>query len=136
MAGEEAGDGGLRAELAAFLRDWAAAVVANDPERIDAFVAPTWALVGTDRYVIDRARFLAVVRSGELTHSRMTFDVVTARADGDTATTFSRSANAGTWRGRAFTAEEWVSDAFVRRDGRWLALMTTVVPAGDAPVTA
>jgi len=120
------------AELAPVLQGWAEAIVANDAERIGAFAAPGWVLVGADGYVTVRDRFLAVVTSGELTHSHMTFDVVEARIDGDTATTFSRSSNAGTWQGTSFTADEWVTDTFVRRDGRWLGLMTTVVPAAPA----
>ena len=51
---------------------------------------------------------------------------------GDTAVMTVRVTNSGHYRGQPFSADEWTSDVFLRRDGRWLCALshiTAVQPA-------
>lgn len=88
----------------------------------------------SDEGVSSRERFLSLVESGDLTHSAM--DVVDGpriRVYGDTTTFTARVTNTAHYRGRRFDADEWTTDVFVRRGGRWLCVLsqiTSAVPTG------
>ena len=68
-----------QAEFATLLAAWADAIVANDAERIAAFAEPDWIITGPEGGPGGLEGFLAVVRSGELTHSEMSFRVLEAQ---------------------------------------------------------
>ena len=106
-------------DLLALAAAWAEAIVANDPDRIAAFVTEDWVLVSGSG-VSPGHEFLALVESGELAHSAMTTVGETrVRVWGDTAVLTARITNTAHYRGRRFDADEWTTDVFVRRDGRW-----------------
>ena len=108
---------------------WAAAIVANDADRIAAFTAEEWVLVGDDG-PSPRERFLGLVRSGALTHSAMDrVGPARVRVHGDTAVLTARVTNTAHFGGARFDADEWTTDVFVRRDGRWLCVLSHVSPA-------
>ncbi|WP_344119787.1 nuclear transport factor 2 family protein [Kocuria aegyptia] len=114
----------MEAELLAVARNWAEAIVANDADRIAAFVTQDWVLVA-DAGVSPGQEFLALIASGELTHSSM--DVVgptRVRVLGATAILTARGANTAHYRGQQFEADEWTTDVFVRRNGRWACELT------------
>jgi len=75
-------DENLRREMQALLDGWAAAIVANDADRIDAYAEEDWTLVGTGG-AMPRRRFLDLVRSGRLTHEEMRFEVLDVWDRGD-----------------------------------------------------
>jgi ketosteroid isomerase-like protein len=110
------------------LDGWADAIVANDAERIGAFAEPDWVLVGPEGGPGQRERFLALVASGDLTHSAMTFDVLDVRVYGEVAVVLSHSTNQGSWQGTPFGADEWVTDVFVRRSGGWRCAISALTP--------
>ena len=43
---------------------------------------------------------------------------------GDVAILTARKASSGTWDGASYTADEWISEVFVRRDGRWTCVLS------------
>ena len=43
---------------------------------------------------------------------------------GDVAILTARKASSGTWDGAPYTADEWISEVFVRRDGRWTCVLS------------
>ena len=107
------------AELLALAASWAEAIVANDAARIASFVTDDWVLV-SESGVSSGHDFLALVAAGELTHSAMTTVGDTrVRVWGDTAILTARILNTAHFRGERFDADEWTTDVFVRRDGRW-----------------
>lgn len=115
-------------ELLAVARSWAEAVVANDAARIAAFVTEDWVLV-SETGVSPGERFLALVASGELTHSAMRIVGPTrVRVLGPAAVLTARITNTAHYLGRRFDADEWTTDVFVRRDGRWLCTHTHTTP--------
>ncbi|MEU6042997.1 nuclear transport factor 2 family protein [Streptomyces fimicarius] len=127
------------ARLAAIVDAWAAAIVANDAARIADFTADEWVIV-SESGITDREAFLGHVRSGDLTHSAMR--AVTPpriRVHGDTATITARITNTAHYAGRRFDADEWTTDVFVRRNGRWRCVLSHITPAAvptDPPPTA
>lgn len=46
----------------------------------------------------------------------------------DTAVVLAHGTNHGAWRGEPFAADEWVTEIFVRRDGRWRCSMSALTP--------
>lgn len=121
---------GTEAELLAVAAAWAQAIVANDTARIAAYVTEDWVLV-SGAGVSPGREFLALVESGELTHSAMTAVGDTrVRVWGDTAVLTARITNTAHYRGRRFDADEWTTDVFVRSDGRWRCAVTHYSSAG------
>lgn len=117
------------AQLVAVAEDWSAAIVSNDAARIAHFMTDEWVIV-SESGVSPREHFLSVVESGELTHSAM--DVVSeprVRIYGDTAVLTARVTNTAHHLGRRFDADEWTTDVFVKRDGRWLCALSHITPA-------
>ncbi|MFH8344287.1 nuclear transport factor 2 family protein [Streptomyces sp. NPDC018045] len=122
-------DDAVRAQLVSVSEDWAAAIVSNDAARIGRFTADEWVIVSTSG-VASREDFLAIVESGELTHSAMNIvNQARVRVYGDTAVFTARVTNTAHYRGQRFDADEWTTDVFVRRDGRWLCVLSHITAA-------
>jgi ketosteroid isomerase-like protein len=116
-------------QLVAVAEDWAEAIVSNDAARIGDFMADEWVIV-SESGISSKEHFLAVVRSGELTHSAM--DLITELricVYGDTAVLTGRVTNTSHHLGRRFDADEWTTDVFVKRDGRWMCVLSHITPA-------
>lgn len=136
--GADAQDLAVRARLVALVEEWSAAIVSNDVPRIDSFMADEWVIV-SESGITDRDAFLGYVASGDLTHSAMrTMGPSRVRVHRDTATVTARMTNTAHYGGRRFDADEWVTDVFVRRDGRWLCALTHITSAAptDPPPAA
>lgn len=116
------------ARFQALLDQWAAAIVANDAGRIATFAEPDWVIVGPESGPGALASFLAVVESGELTHSDMAFEVLEARIYGEVAVVLAHGTNAGHWRGTPFAANEWVTEVFIRRPQGWRCAFSALTP--------
>ena len=131
-AGEPGTDAALHAELIAIEKDWTRAIVANDADRIAAFMTDDWVMV-SDTGVMPRERFLAVVRSGELTHSAMVPATPSlVRSYGQTAVVTARVTSTASYQGQRLDADEWTTDVFVQRDGRWRCTLTQITAATSA----
>ncbi|MPZ48026.1 MAG: DUF4440 domain-containing protein [Dehalococcoidia bacterium] len=118
-----------QSELAALSEAWAQAIVANDAARIGGFMTDDWVIV-SQTGMTDRRQFLSFVESGDLTHEAMDM-VSTPRVQtyGDTAVLTVRATNKGHYKGEAFEADEWTSDVFLKRDGRWLCVLSHITAA-------
>ena len=116
-------------ELLALGEDWAAAMVANDADRIGSYMVDDWVIV-SERGISTKEDFLAFVRSGQLTHSM--FEMVgdaRIREYGDTAVLSARVVNTAHFGGQQFDADEWTTDVFVRRNGKWLCALSHITSA-------
>jgi ketosteroid isomerase-like protein len=87
-------------------------------------MADEWVIVGSDGNVVDKARFLALVRSGDLTHDVMESHELQVRIYGDSAVMLARGVSGGRYRGQPFREVERVSCVFVRREARWRCVLT------------
>lgn len=116
-------------ELLGVVRDFAAAIVANDASRIAGFVADDWVMIDASG-ISTGERFLGLVESGELNHSAMNpVGPLRVRVYGDTAVVTGRVTNIAYHRGRRFDADEWTTDVFVRQGGRWSCVLTHLTDA-------
>jgi uncharacterized protein (TIGR02246 family) len=115
-------------ELVALADAWSEAIVSDDADRIGAFMADDWVIVSWSG-VTTREDFLSYVRSGVLGHSRMEgVGERRVRVYGDTAVLTVRVLSTAQYGGEDIDADEWTTDVFVRREGRWLCALTHITP--------
>ena len=116
-------------ELLKFGEEWAAAMVANDADRIGSFMADEWVMV-SERGLSTKEYFLEFVRGGQLTHSmfEMRGDA-RIKVYGETAVLSARIVNTAHFGGQQFDADEWTTDVFLKRDGKWLCVLSHITPA-------
>jgi ketosteroid isomerase-like protein len=119
----------VAAEVVAVGDAWAAAIVANDADRIADFMADEWVIVSASG-VSPASEFLGLVRSGALTHSAFRrAGTARVRVYGDSAVLTARVANTAHHAGIDYDADEWTTDVFVRRDGRWRCVLSHITAA-------
>jgi ketosteroid isomerase-like protein len=111
-------------ELAKVEAEFANAIVKNSPEEIRQFVSDDWIIINADGGIIDRQRFLEVIKSGTLTHEMMESGDIRVRVYGDSAVVSAVTRSKGKFMGQEFTTRERSTDVFVRRDGRWRCVLT------------
>lgn len=104
--------------------EWDRAMVENDADAIGRFIADDWVIVGADGTVGDKATFLDLVRSGELTHDVMESHDLTVRLFGDRAVVTGRGVSGGEYRRWPFRLVERQSCVFVRQGGSWRCVLT------------
>jgi ketosteroid isomerase-like protein len=111
-------------ELLKLEQQFAAAIVKNDPEAIGRFVADDWIIINADGGIIDKARFLEVIKSGALTHEMMESDDIRVRIYAESAVVTGLVRTKGKFMGRDFSTQERATDVFVRHDGRWRCVLS------------
>ncbi|MCG3160273.1 MAG: hypothetical protein JMDDDDMK_01342 [Acidobacteria bacterium] len=121
---DQAGGDQAQEELLRLEKEFTQAIVKNDAPAIGRFVADDWVIIDPDGGVIDRTRFLDVIKSGALTHSMMESEDLRVRIYGDTATVTGLTTAKGKFMGQEFTTQERSTDVFVKRNGRWQCVLT------------
>ena len=111
-------------ELLKVEKEFANAIVKNDPEAIGRFVADDWIIIDPDGGIVERARFLEVIKSGVLTHEMMESEDVHVRVYGDSAVVTGLTRTKGKFMGQDFSTQERATDVFVKRDGRWQGVLS------------
>jgi ketosteroid isomerase-like protein len=114
----------MQEELLKLEKEFAQAIVKNDAEAIARFLGDDWLIIDPDGGVINRARFLDVIKSGALTHSMMESEDVRVRTYGDTAIVTGLTTAKGQFMGQDFTTQERATDVFVKQNGRWQCVLT------------
>ena len=109
----------MQEEVLKLENEFAQAVVKNDPEAIGRFLADDWIIIEPDGGIIDRARFLEVIKSGALTHELMESDDINIRVYGNTAIVTGLTTSKGKFMEQVFTTRERATDVFVNENGRW-----------------
>lgn len=59
----------------------------------------------------------------------MTKDIDRVRVYGDVAVVTGRGRNTGTFKGKPISADEWVTDVYVKSGNRWICILTHLTPA-------
>jgi ketosteroid isomerase-like protein len=111
--------------------EWAEAMAANDADRIESFMADDWVIV-SERGVSTKEQLMGFIRSGALTHSR--FEMTgepRVQVYGETAVLTCRAVNTAHFGGEMFEADEWTTDVFVKRNGRWLCVLSHITAAQE-----
>ena len=96
------------------------AMIKNDPEAIGRLLADDWIIIDPDGGIIDRARFLAVIRSGTLSHEVMDSRDVRVRIYGNSAAVTALT----TTTGQEFNTEERATDLWVKKNGQWMCVLS------------
>src|SRR6266480_8065781 len=109
----------MEEELVKLEKEFTDAIVKSDPEAIGRFVTEDWIIINADGGIIDKERFLEVIKSGALTHEMMKSDDIRLRLYGDSAVLTALTRSKGKFMGQEFTTEERATDVFVKLDGQW-----------------
>ena len=100
------------------------AMIKNDPEAIGRLLADDWIIIDPDGGIIDRARFLAVIRSGTLSHEVMDSRDVRVRIYGNSAAVTALTTTMGKFSGQEFNTEERATDLWVKKNGQWKCVLS------------
>ena len=119
-------------ELEAVEEAFNRAVVSNDVAKISACISEDWVLVTPEAGPVPRERFLQAVEQGILSHDSMSKDIGRVRVYGNVAVVTGRGRNTGMFKGAPISADEWVTDMYVKADDRWICVLTHVTPATGA----
>ena len=111
-------------ELLNLEKEFTAAIVKNDPEAIGRFVTDDWIIINADGGIIDRERFLEVIKSGALTHEMMESDDIRVRVYGDGAVVTALTRTKGKFMEQEFSTQERTTDVFVKLEGRWRCVLS------------
>jgi ketosteroid isomerase-like protein len=114
----------MEEELLKLEKAFAEAIVKNDPEAIERFVADDWIIIDPDGEIVDRTRFFEVIKSGALTHDMMESEDLRVRIYGDSAVVTALTHTRGKFMGQEFSTQERATDVFVKCDGRWQCVLT------------
>jgi ketosteroid isomerase-like protein len=111
-------------ELLKVEKEFTDAIAKNDPEAIERFVTDDWIIINADGRIIEKKRFLEVIKSGALIHEMMQSDDIRVRVYGDSAVVSALTRSKGNFMEQEFTTHERSTDVFVRRDGQWRCVLT------------
>jgi ketosteroid isomerase-like protein len=114
----------MQEELLKLEKEFEQAIIKNDAEAIGRFLADDWIIIGPDGGIIDKSRFLGVIKSGALTHETMESDDIRVRIYGDTAVVTGLTTTKGKYSGQDFTTQERATDVFVKQNGRWQCVLS------------
>ena len=114
----------MEEELLKLANAFARAVANNDADALDALLADDWIIVNADGSIIDKARFLGVIRSGALSHELMESTDLRVRLYGNTAVVTTLTTSKGKFMGQGFASCERATDIFVKQSDRWQCVFT------------
>jgi ketosteroid isomerase-like protein len=114
----------MEEELLKVEKEFVDAIAKNDLEAIERFVTDDWIIINADGGIIDRERFLEVIKSAALTHEMMESDDMRVRVYGDSAVVSALTRSKGKFMGQEFTTHERSTDVFVKHDGQWRCVLT------------
>jgi ketosteroid isomerase-like protein len=111
-------------EVLKVARELEQTIIKNDVEQIERLLDDDWMIVGPDGAIIEKARFLGVIKSGVLSHEAMSSDDVRVRVYGTTAIVTAITSSKAKYMDHEFSTRERATDVFVKRDGKWRCVMT------------
>ena len=111
-------------EILAASAAWDAALIDNDAGAVASFMADEWVFVSPSG-ITPKAALIEWIATGRLAHHAMeAIGPPRVAIHGDVVIVTARKASSGTWDGASYTADEWISEVFVRRDGRWTCVLS------------
>ncbi len=114
----------MQEELLRLEKEFARAIANNDVDALDGILADDWIIVDPDGGIIDKARFLGVIKSGVLSHELMESTDMRVRLYGNTAVVTGLTTTKGKFMGQDFASCERATDIFVNQSDRWLCVFT------------
>ena len=114
----------MEEELLTLEKAFGEAIVKNDVEGIGRIVTDDWIIIDPNGEIVDRVRFLDVIKSGALTHDIMESEDLRVRVYGDSAVVTAITSTKGKFMGQEFSTRERATDVFIKRDRRWQCVLT------------
>ena len=114
----------MEEELLKLENEFARAVASNNADALDRLLADDWIIVEPDGSIIDKARFLEVIRSGALSHESMKSTDLKVRVYENTAVVTGLTTSKGKFMGQDFISCERATDIFVKQADRWQCVFT------------
>ena len=114
----------MHEELLKWEKEFAQAITNNDVNAVDGFLADDWIIVDPDGGIIDKARFLGIIKSGALSHEMMESADLRVRLYGNTAVVTGLTTTKGKFMGQDFASCERATDIFVKQNDRWQCVFT------------
>ena len=114
----------MEEELLTLEKAFGEAIVKNDVEGIGRIVTDDWIIIDPNGEIVDRVRFLDVIKSGALTHDIMESEDLRVRVYGDSAVVTAITSTKGKFIGQEFSTRERATDVFIKRDRRWQCVLT------------
>jgi hypothetical protein len=112
------------AEIAKFETGFSSALARNAVQDLDRYLSDDWKIVSGDGDIIDKKRFLKVIASGDLKHTKMTSENQTIRRYGNAAFVTTRAKSAGSYKNMPFETDEIGTDVIVKIHGHWVCVLT------------
>jgi ketosteroid isomerase-like protein len=91
----------MHEEVLRLEKEFSQAIVKNDAEAVGRFLADDWIIIDPDGGIIDKERFLGVIKSGALTHEMMESDDTRVRIYGNTAIVTALTVTKGKFGGKS-----------------------------------
>jgi len=112
------------AEITKFEAAFSSTLARNAAQELEHYLSADWRIISGDGSIIDRARFLKVIASGDLKHTNMTSENQTISLYGNTALVTSHSHSAGSYKNMPFETDEIGSDVIAKIHGHWVCVLT------------
>ena len=106
-------------ELIKLEKEWADAVVKGDVAALDRILADDFVSTDFEGTLWDKAKGLAVLKSGEDKASSAVVDDMKARVYGDAAVVIGHATVKEIYKGKDLSGQYRFIDTFVKRGGRW-----------------
>ena len=118
--------------------EWAAALLRNDAAAVDRYLDDEWAVIDPEGGVTNKAAYLGWIKSGDVAMKALELiEEPMVRVYDDTAIVITRAESRGEFKGNPFSADERATDVFVKRGGRWRAVLSHIsTVAGNTPADA
>ena len=109
------------------------AMIQNDVEAIGRILSDDWIIIDPEGGVVDKSRFLDVIRSGALKHEAMDSEDIRVRTYPNIATVTAVTHTRTKYLGKEFTTHERATDVFVKKDERWQCVLTHLTTLTKKP---
>ena len=105
-------------------------IIKGDASVTDRYLSDNYIFTGPDAAVVDKARMIADLKSGDLKIESSTPDDMKVQVYGNTAVVTYGTTDKGTYKGKDLSGKYRWMDVFVKRNGRWqiVAAQGTAVP--------
>lgn len=109
--------------------DWNKAIEENDVATMAKYMSDEWVIFSGDGNLTTKQMFLQYVKSGDLIHIEMDFEILNVKIFENTCMIMAKGTSSGIWKGQTFSNYEISSTVFIKQNGQWLAVQTMIAPA-------
>jgi ketosteroid isomerase-like protein len=126
----ERSDATIEEEIRAFGAALDEALIANDAAAIAPFFGDEWIFIGPNGPT-QKAHLVDWIATGKLAHHSMhSIGEPRIVVYGETVVASARRASTGLWEGVTYSADEWITEVYVRREGAWRCVISHKCPVG------